>query len=123
MTMTSLASARTTLRSWADEQIGEVAFFLQPQQKFNNLSLNAHVEGGGGLIKHDEFGFQHHRPGDGHALSLPAGKFVGVAVPGRRDQGLLLIERLQPHRRFPAHPAAADEWSDLRNDLRHRHAR
>ena len=44
------------------------------------------VQGRHGLVEKQHLGLQHHGPGQGHALLLPAGELVDAAVPeaGRR---------------------------------------
>ena len=55
----------------------------QPQ----DLRLDEHVEGGDGLVQHDDLGSQRQGPGDGHALALAAGELIGVAPHDRARQG------------------------------------
>ena len=74
----------------ADEQIREVVLFLQLAQKIDDLRLNAHVEGAGRLVEHDEFRLQHHGAGDRDALALAAGELVRIAVLRSRIEADLL---------------------------------
>ena len=76
-----------------DEQIGKLVALLQVAQQIDDLRLHAHVERTGRLVQHDEFGTQHHGPGNGDALALAAGKLMRIAVHGRRIDAHL-VERL-----------------------------
>jgi len=49
-------------------------------QQVEDLGLDGDVEGGGGLVRDDDLGFEHERHRDHHALLLPAGELVGVVV-------------------------------------------
>ena len=103
----------------ADEEVGEAALLLEIAQQVDDLRLHRHVEGRGRLVQHDEFRFQHHGAGDGDALSLPAGKLVGVAVhdggiePGlgeRAGHRLAAVEVAQLA--LVQHEALADDVDD-----------
>ena len=60
-----------------DEEIGQVQLGLQPGQQPQDLSLDEHVEGGDGLVEHDDLRPQGQRAGDGHPLALTAGSSLG----------------------------------------------
>ena len=64
----------------ADEQVGEIVTPLEIAQEIDDLRLDAHVQCAGRLVEHDELGTQHHGPGNGDALALPAGEFMRIAV-------------------------------------------
>ena len=61
-----------------DEQIGQVLLGLELVHQVQHLSPDGHVQGGDGLVGHDELGVHDHGPGDAHALALAAGKLVGI---------------------------------------------
>ena len=52
-----VADGTDDLKVVADKHIGEVVFLLQVAQEFDNLSLDRHVEGRGGFVQNNEFGF------------------------------------------------------------------
>ena len=108
----------------ADEQIGQVAPHLQVAQQIDDLRLHRAVERRGRLVEHDDFGIERQSAGDGDALALAAGKFVRIAVHGRRIEagvGQSAARRLfTPRRRRQA--LVLDQQA-LLDDFRHRHAR
>ena len=57
---------------------------LQLPQQFHDLALDGAVERRGRFVEQDQCRFQHQCPGDGDALALAAGEFVGVTVAGLR---------------------------------------
>ena len=61
-----------------DEQVGESAPRLEVGEQVQNLRLDGDVERRDGLVQHDELGFHRERPGDPHALALPARQLMGV---------------------------------------------
>ena len=79
MTITRWQSARTTLRSWRDEEIGEAAFALQLAQQVDDLCLHRKIKRRGRFIEQNEFWFQRNGAGNGDALALAAGKFMREA--------------------------------------------
>ena len=68
----------------SDEQIGELEFLLQRLEQRDDLRLGAHVEGRDRLVADDEIRIDRQRPGNDHALALPAREFVRVAAHHRR---------------------------------------
>ena len=66
----------------ANEQIGQAVALLQIVQQIDDLRLNRDIQGRGRLVQHHETGLQHQGPGNGDALALAAGKFMGEAVHG-----------------------------------------
>ena len=62
-----------------DEQIGQVALFLQLLQQVDDLRLDGHVQRGDRLVADDELGIQRQRAGDADALALAAGELVRIA--------------------------------------------
>ncbi len=96
--------------------------FLEFAQQRHDLFLHGTVQRRCRLIEQNQCGFQHQRPGNGDALTLATGKFMGVAMPTLRVDAdffqrpndlciafrrVVLAVHLQP----------------LTDDLRHRHAR
>ena len=71
------------------KQIRQAERFLKRSEKIQNLRLNGYVQGGGGLIEHDKFRIGRDSSGNGDALPLAPGKFMGVSqevIPGQADQ-------------------------------------
>ena len=64
----------------ADEEVGEVEFFLEVLEEADDLGLDADVEGADGFVTDDEAGFDGEGAGDADALALAAGEFAGAAV-------------------------------------------
>ena len=76
-----------------NEEIGHLVFQLKSVKQLNNLSLNGHIQGGRRFIEDEQFRLQNKYPGNGNALSLPTGKFVGISMnclggEANRFQGL-----------------------------------
>src|SRR5690606_23346341 len=72
-----------------DEKDGEPKIALQLPHQVEDLRLDRDVQGGGGLVRHQELGAGGQRPGDGDPLPLPAAELVRVAVrivPGQAHQ-------------------------------------
>jgi hypothetical protein len=63
-----------------DKNIGHAVTLLEAFQQFYNLGLDGHVKGTGRLVKDKQFGFKDYGPGNRDALTLAAGKFMGIAV-------------------------------------------
>ena len=63
-----------------DQQDGGVEFLLQILHHFQHLSLNGHVQSGGGLIGDEQFGAAGDGDGDHHALLHAAGELMGIIV-------------------------------------------
>ena len=93
---------------------GGVHFLFQLAQQLQNLRLNGHVQGGGGLIGNQDGRVTGKRHGDHHALAHAAGQLVGIVVDdlfGRGDAhlfehfnalfaGLLFVQPLMHLERF-----------------------
>ena len=62
-----------------DEEIGDAQLVLQPLQEPKDFLADQLIERGGHLVADDEIGLGGERPGDRHALLLPAGQFAGLA--------------------------------------------
>src|ERR1051325_11427813 len=104
----------------ADEQIGEAVALLQFAQQIDDLRLHRHVERRGRLIEHEKARLQDERASDRDALALAAGKFVWLALGGRRvepDLGERLLNELSPLRLAGAQIVDAQPLAD---DLRDR---
>src|SRR3990172_764675 len=65
----------------ADEQVGQIEVTAQVEQQVEHLALDGHVEGGYGLVAHDEFRLEGESAGDPDSLPLGAGE--PGRVPGR----------------------------------------
>jgi hypothetical protein len=67
-----------------DEHMGQAGRGPDIEQQVQDLGPNRHVEGGDGLVEHQELGPRRERPGDRHPLALTAGQLArdgaGVAV-------------------------------------------
>ena len=61
-----------------DEQHGDAGLPVQLFQKLQNLGLDGHVQGGGGLIQQQQLGPCHDGRGDHGPLQHPAGELVGI---------------------------------------------
>ena len=62
----------------ADEEVGEAEALLEIAHEVEDLGLDGDVEGGGGFVADEEVRFGGEGAGDGDALALAAGEFVGV---------------------------------------------
>ena len=62
-----------------DEEVGEVAPFLQFPKEVEDLGLHGDVHGGHALVADDELGFHGEGPGHAEALALASGELVRVA--------------------------------------------
>ena len=78
MTTTRSERCSTTAEIVGDEQVGHAEVALQLHQEVEHLGLHALVQGGDGLVAHDELRVGGEGPGDGHPLQLPAGELVRV---------------------------------------------
>ena len=66
-----------------DEEIAQATFALQPQQQLDHLFLNGHVQRRSGFVEHQQLGLDDERSRNRHALALPTGKLVRIALqPG-----------------------------------------
>ena len=63
-----------------DEQIGQTQLLLHVLQHIDHLGLDGHVQGGDGLVAHDELRPHRQCPGNAHTLLLAAGELMGIAV-------------------------------------------
>ena len=63
-----------------DEHHGGAGLFLGHGEHVQDLGLDGHVEGRGGLVGDDDVGVVGHSHGDDHALPHAAGELVGVGV-------------------------------------------
>src|ERR1700730_10893097 len=105
-----------------DKEIGQPELGLQVGQQVQDLRADGYVEGGDGLVEHDEFGRQRQGARDSDALPLPAREFVGkqlgrtVWKPDEVEQMQHSLAYLVSRKRF-----VCDER--LGNDGAHPHAR
>ena len=61
-----------------DEHDGRTVFLLQGVHQVQNLGLNGHVQGGGGLIGNQQLGLAGQGHGDHDTLAHTAGQLVGI---------------------------------------------
>ena len=106
-----------------DEEVGEAVGALQLGQQVDHLALDGDVEGGHGLVAHDQAGLEGERPGDADALALATGELVRVAL-GHAGVERHLVQQLG-HAGAGGGAAAADAVHQQRfgDDLAHGHAR
>ena len=94
---------------------------LQVLEEVDDLGLDGHVQGGDGLVRHQELGAHAQGPGDGGPLPLSAGELRGplVQTAGVHAHAFELEGRLRPE----GAPGGADAVDDqgLGDDLRHGH--
>jgi hypothetical protein len=64
----------------ADKEIGEIQPVDDVGQKVENLRLNGHIERRDRFIEHEYLRLEHQGARDGNALTLAAGKHMGIAV-------------------------------------------
>ena len=105
-----------------DEEVGQMQPALQLAQQIQDLRLDRDVQRRGRLVQHQEARLQRQRAGDGDALALAAGEFMGIAVEqlgpqadllGKPHDAGLALGRAQPVR----------HGQRLGDDAGHRHAR
>ena len=80
MTATRSATSATTPMLWVIMHDGEVELRPQFAEQVQELRLDDHVEGGGGLVGDDQVGPQRQGQGDHDPLAHAAGELVGVVV-------------------------------------------
>ena len=68
-----------------DDDHGAVGSACDIAEKFEHDFAVVGVKGGGGFVADDEWGFVDECAGDGNALLLTAGEFVGVIAPTRAE--------------------------------------
>ena len=87
-----------------DEQYRHAPRLLEVSHKLEDLLLDGHVQGRGGLVCDEELGLAGDGHGDHHALLLAARELVGIAVDafGRIGQPAFLEERDGPQPGFTA---------------------
>ena len=61
-----------------NEKIGEAEGFFEVDQDVKHLRLHRNVERRGRFIQDQKLGRRHKGTGDGNALALSAGKFMGI---------------------------------------------
>ena len=62
-----------------DQQVTQAALSLQTLQQCQHLFLNRHIQRTGGLVQHQDVGFDDQRSGNRQPLPLTAGKLMRVA--------------------------------------------
>jgi len=108
-------------RPRADEEISEMKALLELFQQVDDLSLDGDVQGGDGLVAHEEIRLESQSAGDANALALAAGELMGVAVGEDRvahDQAQRLF-RLLLSLFAPGDPV---DLHGLGDDLAHDHS-
>ncbi|MNL40490.1 hypothetical protein D3C87_1628420 [compost metagenome] len=83
----------------ADEQVGKTKVIAQLLKQQQDLRLHRNIERTDRLVEHQDARLCRQRPGDGDALRLPAGEFVGEAVE-RVERHLHRVDQ------FPLAPCA-----------------
>ena len=104
-----------------DEKDGRAVVPAQVPHQPENLGLDGHVQGGGGLVGNEELRLTGHGHGDHHPLAQTPGQLPGIGViPGRRVRDAHLLEEL--HGAGLGRPAvqAPVEAEDLRHLPAHR---
>ena len=71
----------------ADEHVRQAQFVLEPGQQVDHLGPDRHVERRRWLVQHKGLRLDSKCTGDGDALSLAAGKLMGVPRPETRGEG------------------------------------
>jgi hypothetical protein len=75
-----------------DQHHRRAMVLAQPLEQRNDLRLDRHVQRGGRLVGHDQFGLGGERQRNDHALAHAAGELVRVLLEplfSRRDAGFL----------------------------------
>ena len=80
ITATRSAMWRTTARSWATNRYDRPSSARSLVEEVDDAGLDRHVEGGDGLVEHDQLRLEGERPGDADALALTPGEVLRVAV-------------------------------------------
>ena len=82
----------------ADEQNGQALSLLGTEfiQQLDDLFLNSHIQGRGGLVTDQQLRLNGQGSGDGRPLALPAADLVGVAVRKFLWQAALFQEGFHP---------------------------
>ena len=62
----------------SDVEDGQAPFVTQLCQQVEDAGAQRGIQHRGGLVGHQHLGLTGQGPGDGHALTLPAGELVGV---------------------------------------------
>ena len=70
-----------------NEQHGRAEIPPQGAQQVQDLGLDGHIQGRGGLIENQHIGLGQQRHGDHHALAHAAGQFMGILVEPARGIG------------------------------------
>ncbi|MPM17173.1 hypothetical protein SDC9_63561 [bioreactor metagenome] len=79
-----------------DEDDAHVGFLLQGLHKLQNLRLDGHVQGGGGLVGDEQLGLAGQGDGDHHPLAHTAGELVGILL-----QALVRLVDAHKLQKFP----------------------
>src|ERR1700730_1803901 len=74
----SLRNVSNRRQVMGNEQRSKLMVHLQSLDEVQDLGLDGHVKGADGLVEHDEVRVRDECASDGHALTLPARKFVRV---------------------------------------------
>ena len=73
-----------------DEKVSQLFFFLEFFQQVQHLGTNGNVQGGNGLICHNQFRFHDHGTGQADTLTLSAGKLMRITGQMLRQKTNLL---------------------------------
>ena len=104
-----------------DEEVGQALLGLEVGEQVDDLGLHGHVEGAHRLVADHQVRAQGQRPGDGDALSLPAGELMRVAVEHGAVEADLVEQLDHPGRQVAAAVEVVDAQG-LGHDLGHREA-
>ena len=63
-----------------DEDDGGLGLFLQARHELEDLGLDGHIQGGGGLVRDEDLGVAGQGHGDHHPLAHTAGELMGIVM-------------------------------------------
>ena len=106
-----------------DEQVGQTTFRLSVHQQIHDLGLHRDIQGGDGLVGHEELGIHAERPGDGDTLPLPSGELVGEALAPADIDTHVGHQRIGPMVNLRMRPGGMMEANGLLEGLAHRQTR
>ena len=105
-----------------DENVGEPEPVLQIAQQVQDLRADRHIQRRHRLVADDEFRFHRERAGNGDALALAAGEFVGIATRKARLEPDQAQQFLDPFTAACGRNQVV-QAQGLGQDLAHGHAR
>src|SRR5215831_19226106 len=105
-----------------DEEIGEAEASAQIHEEIQHLRLDRHVEGGHGLVSHDEARLEGQGRRDADALALAARQLVGIAL-GEGGMEPDHLQQLADQATAARRVVLAVDLERLRDDAAHAHPR